>query len=354
MDLGKSLSHPVHFVHKNLLFFLLGLYVVALFWPAPGLWIRNCQLGHVVWPDGSKLPLNLPIWMLSFLLLNAGLGAKPKELWHLKERPQLLIAGILANTFVPLAVILCFWAIGQSWHSNQELQAGLMGLALVASMPIAGSSTAWTQNMDGNLALSLGLVFATTALSPWLTPLVLHAVGFLTVGDASEDLHLLANQGASAFLLLSVVIPSLLGIGLHWILPTQWLKNSLPLLKFLNLINMLLLSYSNAAISLPHAFHHPDWDFLAMIMLVSCLYCAIAFASGWFLAEKLKASLAEKASLMFGLGMNNNGSGLVLSSIALADHPQVMIPIIFYNLSQQVFAGLVDRVLLKESAGTVE
>ena len=46
--------------------------------------------------------------------------------------------------------------------------------------------------------------------------------------------------------------------------------------------------------------------------------------------------------------MNNNGSGLVLSSLALADHPTIMIPIIFYNLAQQIFAGLVDRILGKD------
>ncbi len=47
---------------------------------------------------------------------------------------------------------------------------------------------------------------------------------------------------------------------------------------------------------------------------------------------------------MFGLGMNNNGTGLVLASMALADHPRVMLPIIFYNLVQHLIAGIVDRL----------
>ena len=46
---------------------------------------------------------------------------------------------------------------------------------------------------------------------------------------------------------------------------------------------------------------------------------------------------------MFGLGMNNNGTGLVLASMALADHPGVLLPIIFYNLVQHLIAGLVDH-----------
>ena len=57
----------------------------------------------------------------------------------------------------------------------------------------------------------------------------------------------------------------------------------------------------------------------------------------------------KQTSLMFGLGMNNNGTGLVLASLALADHPKVMIPIIFYNLVQQVFAGYVHWTSNRDS-----
>jgi BASS family bile acid:Na+ symporter len=44
----------------------------------------------------------------------------------------------------------------------------------------------------------------------------------------------------------------------------------------------------------------------------------------------------------FGLGMNNNGTGLVLAGATLSDHPFVMVPIIFYNLIQHLVAGTVD------------
>jgi BASS family bile acid:Na+ symporter len=45
--------------------------------------------------------------------------------------------------------------------------------------------------------------------------------------------------------------------------------------------------------------------------------------------------------------MNNNGTGLVLASVALADHPQVMLPVIFYNLAQHLVASIVDLALFK-------
>ena len=67
-----------------------------------------------------------------------------------------------------------------AWHNPDEVQNILVGLALVASMPIAGSSTAWSQNANGDMALSLGLVLGSTLLSPLTTPMALHAVGFMT------------------------------------------------------------------------------------------------------------------------------------------------------------------------------
>jgi BASS family bile acid:Na+ symporter len=47
---------------------------------------------------------------------------------------------------------------------------------------------------------------------------------------------------------------------------------------------------------------------------------------------------------MYGLGMNNNGTGLVLASLALASFPRVMVPIILYNLVQHLVAGAVHEV----------
>jgi hypothetical protein len=44
---------------------------------------------------------------------------------------------------------------------------------------------------------------------------------------------------------------------------------------------------------------------------------------------------------MFGLGMNNNGMGLVLASVALAHLPGVMLPALLYTLVQHVVAGVV-------------
>jgi BASS family bile acid:Na+ symporter len=170
----------------------------------------------------------------------------------------------------------------------------------------------------------------------------------MTTGDYSEDLHELAASGTGWFLLLSVIVPSALGIlcnrgvGPHLIQVRSYLKLA-------NSAVLLLLNYSNAAVSLPQAVADPDPDFLAVTLTITFLLCAVSFAAGWAISQARKTGLPERVSLMFGLGMNNNGTGLVLASMSLADHPRVLLPIIFYNLVQHLGAGVVDFVMFRRN-----
>src|SRR5262249_62230029 len=97
------------------------------------------------------------------------------------------------------------------WHNPDEVQVILVGLALVAAMPIAGSSTAWTQNANGDLALGLGLVLFSTFLSPITTPLTFDCVEQMASGEYAQALDDLEGQGTGVLLLGCVLLPSLLG-----------------------------------------------------------------------------------------------------------------------------------------------
>jgi BASS family bile acid:Na+ symporter len=87
-----------------------------------------------------------------------------------------------------------------------------------------------------------------------------------------------------------------------------------------------------------------DFDFLAVTLGITAGLCLTAFASGYGLSRVFKVDQAERISLMYGLGMSNNGTGLILASLALASYPRVMVPIIFYNLAQHLVAGTVHEI----------
>lgn len=344
-----NLNRIAHFIHAKFIWLLMASYLVAGVLPAWGLAIKRLSFGelHVF---NETIKVSLPMLMLSFLLLNAGLGVDLSRLRGNLKGAWVLAAGLIANLAVPVIFVFLVTQIMRLWHNPDEVQNILVGLALIASMPIAGSSTAWSQNANGNMALSLGLVLLSTIASPLTTPLALHSVGLMTTGDYSEDLHELAAGGTGGFLAVCVVIPSILGIVLHAGLGKAIVAKAKPNLKLANAVVLLALNYANASVSLPEAVGNPDADFLAVILAITLSLCSIAFGAGWLISRWFQVDRASRTAIMFGLGMNNNGSGLVLASMALADHPRVMLPIIFYNLVQHLVAGIVDRLLFKKDA----
>ena len=344
VDSVRAIAIIQHFIHKYFIWIITSSYIIAATFPGFGLLIRSVELGSIGIAQ-TRVNFSLPPMMLAFLLFNAGLGIRTTELTSLMRNPIPLVAGAAANLLVPLAFVAGVSVTMKLWHDPDEVQQILTGLALVAAMPIAGASTAWVQNANGNLALSLGLILLTTLCSPVLTPIVLHAVGFMTTGDYSEDLHELAENGAGAFLGVWVILPSLCGMFVHRILGEKPAALISPYLKLANFGVLALLNYSNASLSLPGIVSQPDVDFVVIMLIIVTALCLVMFAVGYLLARLFRNGRAESASLMFGLGMNNNGAGLVLASLTLSDHPGVMVPIILYNLVQHFVASLADKIL---------
>lgn len=348
MAQAETSRHPIlrtsEWIHHHFIWFVVASYLIASMCPGFGLWLRGVSFGQFS-AFGQSTRVTLSMLMLAGLLFNAGLGVKIAELRNLLHRPLLLLLGLAANLAIPIAFIFGVSQWMRLWHNPDEVQNILVGLALVASMPIAGSSTAWSQNANGNLALSLGLVLFSTLLSPVTTPIALHAVGLMATGEYSQDLHELAAGATGAFLLACVIVPSLSGIAVRAAAGTSRIDTIKPALKLINSINLLLLNYSNASVSLPQTIANPDWDFLAVTLAIVVALCVIAFGTGWLITHWRASSPAERTALMFGLGMNNNGTGLVLAAMMLAGHPRVLLPIIFYNLTQHLIAAFVNATL---------
>jgi BASS family bile acid:Na+ symporter len=301
-------GRAAEFAHHYFLGLLIGAYAVAAIAPEAGLLARHMSFGEVG-VFGQRAVVSLPSVMLALLLFNAGLGAQPDRIRRLARNPLVLGAGLLANLAVPLLFILGMSQTLQVWHNPAEVQCILVGLALIASMPVAGSSTAWSQNANGDLVLSLGLVILSTCLSPLTTPAVLHAAGWVASGEYADALRALSEGGTSFFLTAFVMLPSFAGIGTRIVVGEALLLRIRPVLKLTNSVNLLVLCYSNAAVALPGVVENPDWDFMAVMLVIVLGLCVIGFASGWAVARGLRADDGQRTSLMFGLGMTNNGTG---------------------------------------------
>jgi BASS family bile acid:Na+ symporter len=332
------------FVHAYFLWLLLASYVLAAWLPGFGLWIIGVSLGEIPFA-GVKTRLTLPMVLVGILLVNAGLGVEFSRLARLVQNLPLLGAGLAARLVIPFAFV---WVVGQvmtPWPDRDEAERLVVGLAIVAAMPVAASSTAWSQDGNGNMTLSLGLVVLSTLLSLLTTPAVLHELELLESEDCAPDLHRLAGQGTGVFLTACVVLPSVLGVLGRAALGPARVGMLMPQLKLTNRIILLVVNYANGSAFLPKVMADPAWDFLAVTLVWSVALCLLAFGSGWVLARAFRAEPAERASLVFGLGMTQVMTGLVLASVAVPYHPRVMLPIILYNLVQNLAAGVAGYLL---------
>src|SRR6267143_3838485 len=331
------------FLHHHLLWFLISAYAIAAVYPTVGLWIRGISFGDST-IFHEKTHISLLLLMLASLMFNAWLGVKTSHLQAVMHKKRMLAAGLVANLAIPMAYIFGVTLVMRLWYEPDEAQHILVGLALVAAMPIAGGSTAWAQNSNGNLALSLGLVLCSTLMSPLVTPVAFQVFGAMAADEYEIVLQELAAYGSGTFLGLWVVLPSLLGLGVRLTVREAWLTTVMPHIKFINALDLLFLNYSNASVSLPQVIADRDLDFLAVTLGITTGLCLTAFASGYGLSRLFKVDQAERVSLMYGLGMSNNGTGLILASLALSAYPRVMVPIILYNLVQHLVAGSVHQV----------
>lgn len=331
--LGARFSH---FLHRYFIGFLIASYALAGLFPGFGKMIRHISLGRIS-GFGETATFSVSMLILGILLFNAALSLE--RVRDLIRTPRLLVAGIAANLFLPV-IFLYFASYAMSfWSTPEHLQAVIVALALLSTVPIAGSATAYTQNTEGDVPLAIGLVLLSTFLSPWLMPISLHLINYFSFGDYTPALLQLKTGAPTLVLFLSVLLPSVLGLGMRPLLGTQRIQSFKPSLKLLNSACLLLLNYTMASIALPQVFKSPDWAFLTTALFFSALLCAADFLSGWWLARILRARTEQCLALMFGVGMNNNGTALVVASLAFLNTPKILVPMIFYNLVQNLISS---------------
>jgi BASS family bile acid:Na+ symporter len=329
------------FLSDWLLWLLLAAYALAALLPAGGLWAREIRFGELSLL-GERASVTLSTALLAVMLFSAGLGIPLAQVRRLVREPALLVTGLFANLAVPAMYIAGVSAVLGAWADGATTGHVLLGLALVASMPIATSSSAWSQTANGNLALTLGLILTSTLLSPLTTPAMLHSANWLTGGRLADGLDALSGSGMSVFLVVFVLVPSLLGVVTRRLVGDRLIGRAWSGLKLLSGCILLTLSYLNAAPSLPGLVARPAGGFLLVALAVAAGMCVLTFAAGWVIARLLRADRGQRMAVMLGLGLNNNGAGLVLASVALARLPEVMLIAVLYTLVQHVVAGTVN------------
>lgn len=339
--LTHSPSFPVlrataGWMHAWFVVLLLLIDMLAALWPTGGHSLRS-DLGTL---PGLNLRIDLPKLLLAGMLFNAGLALRSHHFYQVMQRPLLLIFGTLSCWAIPLAVL--FVVLKPLCGLLPETYRGdvWLGLLIVAAMPAAQSSMAWTQNARGNVLLCLMLVLGTTLLCPVVIPL---CIGDFTTAKVSQEiswLHLLAW----------VIVPSLLGGVTGRMIGAARLDHWRPVLSLASAIMLLTLNYINAADALPKLFEKNEWSTMLLTLLFALVLCAGSFGIAILWARVTQLPTPERTGLIYALGMKNNAIALTLVSSLYAEKPLIGLVLICYIVLQHLLAGLLSQYRQRQHA----
>ncbi len=323
----------------HFLWWLMFAYVLGAIFPQLGLWIRcySPPINGIFGLSGIVLKL-----LLAFLLFGAGYGIRLGRFSDPRPILPILAGGIICAVAAPVALIALIGALPVPPANREVFHCVLIGLGVVAAMPVAGSSVGWAMKAGGFLLLSVAFTLLSTLLSPVTVAFVLDFLASL-IGNDSLAFDGSVAQEAVLFLLFWVIVPVLVGILFRAISTEKPAARVLGGIRSVNPLLLLILNYSNASLSLPTILLQRERGVLLLVLLLSALLCGVNFASAALLARIGRLDRESRVSLLLGVGMRNNGAGLVLIATAMPHREIVMMPVIVYNLIQHVAAGLIDR-----------
>jgi bile acid:Na+ symporter, BASS family len=312
---------------------------LATLLPAPG---QTMRLWRWPLPLSAGAELTLPFMLLALLLFCAALQTEVTQIRSIAARPWALATGTIAVWLAPLVLVWVAAFVVPAVVDGQSSAGLMVGLALVASMPVANSSVGWTQLVRGNLALSLALVLLTIFLCPWITPGLLSLLRtFLASTDRASVETLIANF-SGRFFIAWVILPTASGLICRWLIGPRRVADACSWITVASVAALLLLNYANAALALPEVFQQSQLSVVAVTAGLAAALSAVGLAAGWGIARMMRLEPESRSALMFGLGMKHTGLALILAGAVLAEERLAILIIVLATLAQHLLAGLVE------------
>lgn len=338
----KPLADRVaHFVRRRFLWLLVAAYALAFLWTAPGLAMRSWEWSPA---GGANVPFSFVLLLLAVMLFSAALLTDVSQIRILSHHPLVLAVALLTVWLGPaLLVILAGWLIPPT-IDGQPTAALLVGLALVASMPVANSSVGWTQNADGNLGLALALVVISILVCPWVTPNLLNLLGMSLSSDERAFCEALVGNFSGWFFIVWVILPTAAGLAARYFLTPSRVARVSHAFVLASAAALLLLNYINSALALPRIREASPRLLVATAALAATL-SLVGLVLGYALAWVIVLKPATRNALMFGLSMKHTGLALILAGAVLADQPLAILFIVLATLTQHLTAGIAQWCL---------
>ena len=262
----------------------------------------------------------LPI--LTLLMFDLGLSLRFEDFGKVFRRPWPMVVAMVGQL-----ILLPLIALGLA-RLFRLPPVFFIGLVLIACCPGGSSSNVFSKLAGGDVALSVTLtalssiitLFTIPLIMSWATRLVGESVGIvLPVGN-------LIKQN-----LVLMLLPVLLGIGLHYAWPVAAEKTDKVLTKLAFPLLLLL-------ITIFYIQHHRTiLDNIGVLGLCVTALILVAIGLSSLLSRLVKNSPQQRRTVVIEVGMQNAAQAIAIASSPLIfASDEMAIPAILYSLMMNI------------------
>jgi len=279
----------------------------------------------------------LPI--LTLLMFDLGLALRFEDFGSVFRRPWPIVVALVGQlVFLPAI------ALGLAYLLKLP-PVFFIGLVLIACCPGGSSSNVFSKLAGGDVALSVTLtaissiitLFTIPVIMGWATRLVGESVGItLPVGN-------LIKQN-----LVLMLLPVLLGIGLHYAAPkaAEKVDKVLTKLAFPLLLVLITVFY------IQH--RHTILDNIGILGLCVTALILLAIGLSSLLSHLVRNNARQRRTVVIEVGMQNAAQAIsIASSPFIFANEEMAIPAILYSLMMNIVLLIYVGIVRKKQEGNI-
>lgn len=273
----------------------------------------------------------LPI--LTLLMFDLGLTLKFEDFGKVFLHPWPIIVALTGQL-----VLLPLIALGLAWAFHLP-PVFFIGLILIACCPGGSSSNVFSKLAGGDVALSVTLTALSSVITLFTIPLIMSAATNL-VGE-SVGIHLPVGNLIKQNLVL-MLLPVLLGIGLHYAWPETARKTDKVLSKLAFPLLLILIT----VFYIQH--HRTILDNIGVLGLCVTALILLAVGCSSLLSRLVRTDSRQRRTVIIEVGMQNAAQAIsIASSPFIFANEEMAIPAILYSLMMNIvlliYVGLVRK-----------
>lgn len=262
----------------------------------------------------------LPI--LTLLMFDLGLSLRLEDFGKVVRRPGAIVVAMVGQL-----VLLPLIALGLAWTFHLP-PVFFIGLVLIACCPGGSSSNVFSKLAGGDVALSVTLTALSSIITLVTIPFIMQGATQL-VGESVGITLPVGNLVKQNLVLM--LLPVLLGIGLHYL----WPKGAAKVDKVLTKLAFPLLLVLITIFYIQH--HRTIIDNIGVLGLCVTVLILVAIGCSSLLSRLVKNSPEQRRTVVIEVGMQNAAQAIAIASSPLIfANEEMAIPAILYSLMMNV------------------